>query len=429
MDRRSWVRAALPCVALLVAPGLVLLMAPGRPPGSRPRSVASVALANPRSPARVEMATLAAHRQDDAGVPSSGPAAGPIEGIVVDPGGRPLSQATVACDDRDRGPTASSNDEGRFTLPPEAAGCLAVARHGGFVASSRTQLVAGRRNTLELHRGGAIEGAVVDEREAPIASYTLAVESYRGTSADAVPGTPRPIHDAQGVFILDRLPPGTYVLTVSGVDRPPARSQSIAVDMDRTTSHVRITLAVGGVLVGQIVDGDTRKPVAGATVALDAVTLTGANAIAAVSSDNSGAYTLRGAPADLFSIRVSHPSYLARTVPGLAARGSVPVRQDVDLHALTDGGPREEFAGIGAVLAQTPQGVVVREVIVGGPAAGAGLLAGDMIRRIDGADAEGWPAAACIQRLRGPEGSTVLIQVDRSGVKVDAAVARRLIAR
>jgi membrane-associated protease RseP (regulator of RpoE activity) len=177
------------------------------------------------------------------------------------------------------------------------------------------------------------------------------------------------------------------------------------------------------------VDASSRHAVHGATIALDALTTTAANAIPAAQSDPNGAYTLDGAPPGPFSIRVSHPSYQTRILAGLMTRGSSTLQQDIELHALVDGGPREEYMGIGAVLSPSPKGVVVASVVAEGPAERAGLQVGDRIVRIDGADATASPMTECIQALRGAEGSIVTVRVERDGRDTEMSIPRRLFSR
>jgi hypothetical protein len=352
---------------------------------------------------------------------------GPITGVVLDPDGRPAPKAFVGCDDRDQTLATATDDEGRFTLAAEAAGCLAVAHHPDFVGSERSPLIAGRSNTLRLNRGGGIEGDVVDERGVPVASYLLAFESYQGPSPDSAPtGQLKQIEDPRGSFAWENLVPGRYVLTASGGGRPPARSRPVDVDVGRTTAHVRITLARGATLMGHVLDVATGKPVAGALLALDAFTATRANSVHPVRSDDQGVYALEGAPGGPFSVRVSREGYRTRTVTGLTTRGAPTLQQDVELNPILDGGPTgEDFAGIGAFLAPSQGGVTFARLVPDGPAEQAGIRPGDLIRRIDGADTASLALFECMQSLRGPDGSRVSVQVERAGQRIDVTIQRR----
>ncbi len=175
-----------------------------------------------------------------------------------------------------------------------------------------------------------------------------------------------------------------------------------------------------------MIDAATRKPIAGAHVALDAFTATRAQSPRPARSDDQGAYTLEGAPAGPFSVRVTHDGYRARVLTGLTTRGAPTLLQDVELNAVVDGGSNgEDFAGIGAFLAPTPRGVSFSRLVPDGPAEKAGIHPGDLIQRIDGADASALPVFQCMQNLRGPEGSRVTVQVEREGRPVDVTIQRR----
>lgn len=344
--------------------------------------------------------------------------AGPVTGVVLDADGKPAAKAFVSCDDRP-GLGGSTSPDGRFELPPEAAGCTAVATHASLGPSESLRLQAARDNTLRLGRGGGLAGTVLDERGMPVTSYLIAVESFQ-PSGDADAPTPagkaRKIEDPSGAFVWEGLAAGRYVLTASADGRPPARSDPATVEAGRTTHHVRIQLARGATLSGTVTDLETRGPVAGATVGLDAQTATGANSIAAVTTDASGAFDLVGVPPGPFSIKITHAGYRTKIVPGLVTRGAPLLTQSFAITPRGDGGGGEsELAGIGAVLAGTPKGVAVAGLIDGGPAAAAGLKKGDRIERIDGVSADALTVSDCVQRLRGPEGSRVTVGVARDG--------------
>lgn len=69
--------------------------------------------------------------------------------------------------------------------------------------------------------------------------------------------------------------------------------------------------------------------------------------------------------------------------------------------------------GIGVELAGTPP--LVTEVITGGPAGRAGVLVGDRIATIDGAEATALGPAGALERINGAEGTTVRVQFRRAG--------------
>jgi Carboxypeptidase regulatory-like domain/PDZ domain len=425
--RRAWLVAAAAFAALLSVPVALWLFAPRRPVPARSAQAVepSAAATRARSPRRVPRIDLPPPPLDPPAFTVEAEAGAFVAGVVLDPDGRPVEGAVVRCADRDPEVAATTDGEGRFQVDPGAEGCSAFAHHEGFAASDRVVLSARRRNTITLNSPGGIDGEVVDERGAPMQAYVIAIESYRGGATEDSPsGRTLKIEDAAGAFSWPKLPPGEYVLTAAAEGRPPVHSDPIAVEIGRTTHHVRIPLSHGGTLTGRVIDADTRAPIPGALISLDAVTFTRADFSGPTRSDESGAYTLEGAPVGPFSISVSHAGHRTRVVTGLSPRGGT-LHQDVELHA----GAGSELAGIGAGVFTRPSGLVVRSLVPSGPAEQAGLQVDDHIVRIEGADTSGLPLAECIQRLRGPEGTRVSVQVDRGGQRVDVTIQRRLFSQ
>jgi len=76
---------------------------------------------------------------------------------------------------------------------------------------------------------------------------------------------------------------------------------------------------------------------------------------------------------------------------------------------------RGTFYGIGAMIQQQPDGVVITSIVRGGPAEKMGLRPGDTFKDIDGKTAEGLSSAQVVQRLRGDKGTVVEVSVQRPG--------------
>jgi hypothetical protein len=428
---RSWILPAIACAAMLVAPMLSWLLiprpaifvlpaaAPGAAPeGPQSAQASTVAPLPHDTPARV----LHVSRPDTSAQP-----VGVVEGVVLDPDAHPAKGASVTCEDRDPPLATTTDDDGRFHLDADAAGCHAVARRADLFPSDPITLVAGSGNTLRFARGGGIEGVVVDERGGPVPSYLLAVESYVGPATARVPtGQTKTLQDPRGAFAWSDIPAGRYMLTASSEGRPPARSGPIDVESGRTTAHVRITLGRGATLSGRILDAITRRPISGATITLDALTQTAAQAVKPARSDDQGSFSLEGAPSGPFSVRVTRDGYRTRIVTGLTTNGASTLQRDIELNPLVDGGPAgEDFAGIGAFLEASPKGIAFNRLVPGGPAEKAGVQPGDVIRRIDGADASSLALVDCMQSLRGPDGTRVTVQVERAGQRMDITIQRR----
>ncbi len=74
-----------------------------------------------------------------------------------------------------------------------------------------------------------------------------------------------------------------------------------------------------------------------------------------------------------------------------------------------------EFSGIGAELAAGELYPVVTKVLADSPAAKAGLRAGDQILKVNGEDVAGQPLSGIVEKIRGPQGTTVKLTIKRAG--------------
>lgn len=436
--RRAWSFALATFVAMLAVPLLVWLVlpSPGAPPARQPRSRATTAaLATPvetapagTTPEPRPTSKPAIAKADEP------PADDDVTGTVLDSDGQPVARAAVGCDDRSAQFTTTTDMEGRFRLPAEAAGCMVIAHHSQHPSSERVRVEAGKDNIVKLGAGGAIEGVVVDEQGAAVTSYRLTIELFLAKTEGVdigVRGRPKKVEDPAGAFRLEKLPPGKYVLGASAEGHPPGKSETVEVEVGQTARNVRIALPRAATLSGTVRDEQTRKPIAGATVRLDGVAGGGGFDIAApVTTDAEGAFSLVGVPPGPFSVRVDGDGYKSRIVPGLTTRGASVIREDITLRARGDGGGESELEGIGAILAPTPGGIVIASLVENGPGAKAGLRNADRLLRIDGVSALEMTLPDAIQRLRGPSGSRVTVSVAREGEgNVDVTVTRERIER
>jgi len=76
-----------------------------------------------------------------------------------------------------------------------------------------------------------------------------------------------------------------------------------------------------------------------------------------------------------------------------------------------------EYAGIGSVISQKGDHVVIREPYEGSPSYKAGLQPGDLILAVDGEDMKGKNTEYVSKRLKGQPGKEVVIKVKRIGEK------------
>ena len=88
-----------------------------------------------------------------------------------------------------------------------------------------------------------------------------------------------------------------------------------------------------------------------------------------------------------------------------------------------------EFGGIGVVLTQSAGKVLVEEVLKDGPAARAGIEAGDLLARVDGEETAGLPLERIVSLVRGEVGSSVTLDLVRAatGQALTCTVVREAI--
>jgi carboxyl-terminal processing protease len=110
-------------------------------------------------------------------------------------------------------------------------------------------------------------------------------------------------------------------------------------------------------------------------------------------------------------------------LPGHEINTLLPPREHQELLVGTSG----HLVGVGIMIERVADVVVVREVIAGGPAERAGLQAGDRILAIDGVRTKALELAAVVDEIRGVEGSTVELFVQRDTEEWTETIARGLV--
>jgi hypothetical protein len=177
---------------------------------------------------------------------------------------------------------------------------------------------------------------------------------------------------------------------------------------------------VGGTLTGVVTDAETRAPIQGARITVEGRVGGGALPVPVVASTTTGArgeFVLGGLAPGLRSVTALAYRYHGRILSGLDVKdGAVIGPVPIALTQLKEGEePKLELTGIGAVL--TPQGesLLIGRVLPGGGAAEAGLGPGDAILAVDGVPVAGLGFDGAIQRIRGPEGTPVVLTVRKAG--------------
>ncbi|MFP2905575.1 carboxypeptidase regulatory-like domain-containing protein [Pyxidicoccus sp. 3LFB2] len=365
-----------------------------------------------------------------------------LAGRVVDEAGTPIASAGVRAQ-HPRGqrlPGAEGGDapmseamtdaDGRFLLEHLPSGRYDV--HAGLLGRMSTTLPnveAGRRDlVLTLSRGARLTGRVRDERGAPVASFQLELQLHRGP-LEQEGGGALTVVDPEGRFTVEGLAPGTYTVRVAAHGLAPAAPTVNVAPGATEAGPLEITLAPGVRLEGQVVKAQGAGPIAGARVQVEHG-LYGASlaTVFDAMTDTSGRFTVDGLAAGTVSLSVSASGHDTRIVDRVRVGPGAPPLSPIELTPVADGGTeRVEMVGIGAVLGPRDDALVLGQLFPSGGAHEAGLEPGDAIVSIDGTSVVELGFATAVQRIRGPEGSRVLLGIRRAGRSEveDVGVVRR----
>lgn len=360
-----------------------------------------------------------------------------IAGRVVDAAGRPAAFALVRAEPAGEGlhpRVATEADEtGRFVLPGLDAGAHTVSAELEGHAPARAAAEAGAGElVLRLRPAAVLAGRVVGPDGAAVPSFTVAVLRRDGLRREVVRSAS--VLDPEGRFAVGDLEPGRYLVTAEAsalAGGPELEAEAVA--PPARPSPLTLTLGRGGVIVGQVISSADRRPLEHARVTLEGSLGGGSSAVPTARSAITGAdgrFELGGVPPGDRSILVAAYKCHLRIVSGLrVAPGATVGPLVVDLTPTREGEqPTLEVVGIGVQLAAGEDVLRVERVLPGGGAADAGLVAGDAILSVDGVRVTELGFAPSMEKIRGPEGTSVRLGVRRAaGGEVELVVPRKRI--
>ena len=235
----------------------------------------------------------------------------------------------------------------------------------------------------------------------------------------------RHVVDAQGRFEVTGLAPGPTRVVAAALGYAPSAPARVQL-VPGQPATVDFTLSAGARVAGQVVDRATTQPLDGARVSLEGQGDDTFPVTPSTRTGPDGRFELSGVGAGPRSLFVVASGHHARLVSVTLRDGETAGPVVVDLGAVEDGGtPQLELVGIGAVLKAEGDALVVQQVLPGGGAAEVGLVPGDGVLSIDGEAASALGFAGGVERIRGPEDTTVTLEVRRA----DGTVARLPVPR
>ncbi|MGE0789540.1 MAG: carboxypeptidase regulatory-like domain-containing protein [Sandaracinaceae bacterium] len=358
-----------------------------------------------------------------------------IAGTVLDEAGAPLSGVMVSAHRQMHGThpwmQAISEDDGRFEITGLDRGAHAViASHPdrpraevGPIASGTTDVV------IRMQAGLAIHGRVVDGHGAPVPAFQVMARAAdrRGWGSMRSAAS----YDGEGRFTITGLEAGTYTLSATARGFP----HSASVEAEARPGggpEVTLTITEGGRLVGVVRDATDSHPIGGARIALETFMRgrgTPASTLPSSVSGPDGAFVLEGLGELRASVRVTAEGYHTRLVSGFSMQAGERRELDIELTPVEEGEEaRTELVGIGVNIFPRGEYLGVGFVMPGGGAEAAGLTRGDQILAIDGVPVEGLGYSQALERIRGDEGTTVVLRVRRGDEEpTDVPIVRRRI--
>jgi hypothetical protein len=105
------------------------------------------------------------------------------------------------------------------------------------------------------------------------------------------------------------------------------------------------------------------------------------------------------------------------------------VRRELERAAVADSNPPSGVSGAGLYVRMEDGRVKVLAPIGGGPAAKAGIMAGDVVTRLDDEPVQGLALQQVVDKLRGPAGTTIRLTIMRQGQDqpIEVSLTRELI--
>jgi hypothetical protein len=356
---------------------------------------------------------------------------------VVDPHGAPVSDALVRLETLRPGTgqprTLVTDANGEITLSPAPHGSLLVtASHPAYVSAAPVVLTSSERGVapvaeLRLETPLVVASTVLDAwTGAPVAGARA-----MWTCLETVPCAREVESDDGGALVLRAARAGRYRVEVRAagyathvhevVVRAPRRGTDLELDPMVLTPALTLEGDVVDVL-GRVVEG--------AEVTTQDVGDMGDDRPVATSDDR-GHFVLHGLAAGTHRLIVRHGAAGEVRMPLVVRRDRdpAPVVARLPGRADQDAPPDDRAArivGVAIEVGDGPAGVEVRG-LRSPSAVASGLLAGDLVREVDGVEVR--DAASASARLRGASLVPALLRIERAGATLHVRIPRELHAR
>ncbi len=270
---------------------------------------------------------------------------------------------------------------------------------------------------IELLRPALSKGRVFPEPWVPTGTHAKSAVVARMPS-----GT-------DGSFRFDGVAPGSYVVRCATAPEGAGHAE-VSLSPEEPVRSVILVFNQGRQAVGTVVD-DRGEPLAQVFVYVSGIDrgdgLNSAGPGGSTSwtrSDRKGHFKLTQLPQGTLHLQAAHVEVgFSNVVPVLEGQPDAKIQFKIKVdRARFD--PNRNPGGIGVSLRWTPAGPIISRVLPDKPAAGVGLLIGDLITAIDGRSTLFMSSVEFIARCRGPVGTPISLNVRRAQNSWDVRVER-----
>jgi Carboxypeptidase regulatory-like domain/PDZ domain len=303
---------------------------------------------------------------------------------------------------------------GRFLLPLDGAkgGPWVVSASHAQHGRAQVSVTGPSEVTIRLPGGGFVEGHVVDDQGNPVTKFSLSSTSLARMGRRSVM---RSFDSSEGTFRLGPLAAERQLLYAVASGYQPERSKPVVVRSGETVKNVVLRLGRSGELLGQVTDAGSGQPIRNARVTPTGWGSRALSRSTGVTTNAGGYYTLRSVPDSRTSLRVQASGYQPLLAGGVECSGGQQCKRNFSLTPLQQGQRGGgQLTGVGAVLRKTGDGVLIQQLLAGGPAEGV-LQKGDLVVMVGDLDVTTVGLSRVAQAIRGETGTDVVLWVRRPG--------------
>ena len=380
-----------------------------------------------------------------------------IAGKVLTEDGQPVSGAVVSLGHERAGmafrmpireggpqtPHAVSDQDGAFALEDLQEGTYTLWASDALHADGQQKGVNTGNNSvvIKLQGGASVAGVVRTKQGAPVTDYTIAalpggrpgatLDERMRTQMNARTWSPSSqVHDPAGSFVISRLAPGSYDLTVTTADSQ-AAVLPVTVAAGEKKQGLTLVIDLGSKLIGRVHDLESGAPLPGVSVHVMSAT----NRLEG-QTGNDGSFTIEGLPPGRVRVDFRLGTFFDGTHIAehteVEPKPGMPV-VDAGVIMMMKGSYKEKFGNdmasrgrIGFTPALHDGRPSVTGVRPGMPAEKAGLKEGDLLLKIGGKPTDGLGNGALDFLAAGKQGDPLVLTVQsrQGGAPRDVTVQR-----